>query len=647
MKVPLPSIFLVLFLISNLVTTTTIVVIATEIQAEDNGIVNDIGESESETLVEQPERQALHSPEETEIETNTINNTSEDANSVGNEDDSAISEDTSNESPDSSLPGSDEIEAGNSSDESTTEDVIENEMEETTITESLDDNELVEAENTTLMSSEGETADEMSETDVAEIDTVTTPETDQDEDEIPSTSTAESTSSESVSEDDIESVEPIIEDQEPASAETATEAEVESTQEEEDVQGESEEKAYDEEAQDETKTVDDDDDDDDKSETNESESIPPPDDSKTEDDSHIDLDDLSEQVEASDSLEETEKGDESDGNEDEDNQVDAEVTDKARARAQAREDRLKPKTANTTTSSEEVETAENSTAEYRGEPWGQYRSFRRLPDLDLLRLVFDNSNKIREKSNGDAESQRVVNDWEKDPLYDETLAKDSESGEPYLGDDPKFREYREKLLDGAAGDNETTKLSSGNENATEGEQDTNDADANNNNADVNSEFGDGLDDIDKFFEGVNPPDELDVGYGSSIQDVLMDKGKDILLKKIRGFAHWIKIGWKTMGRKLEERISEFQLPFQNTSSTASESETKSLSTKEQREELVENTKDALATVWKFGKRTMEVISDLVDGLLDRFDDKGEDESANFEDFGGFDLDDLSSFKPPV
>lgn len=644
MKVPLPTIFLVLFLISHLVTTTTIVVIATEIQAEDSGIVNDIGESESETLVEQPERQALHAPEETEIETNTINNTNEDANSVGNAEDSAISEDTSNESTDSSLPSSDEIQAENSSDESTTEDVIENEMEETTTTESLADDEIAEAENTTLLSSEGETADEMSETDVAEMDTITTPETDQDEDEIPSTSTAESTSSASVLEDDIESAEPIIEEQEPASAETATEPEVETADTEEDVQVESEETTDDDEAQDETKNVDDDDD---KSETNESESIIPSDDSKTEDDSHIDLDDLSEQMEASDSLEETENGDESDGNEDEDNQVDAEVTDKARARAQAREDRLKPKTTNTTTSSEEVETAENGTAEYRGEPWGQYRSFRRLPDLELLRLVFENSNKSREKSNGDAESQKVVNDWEKDPLYDEKLAKDSGSGEPYLGDDPKFREYREKLLDGAAGDNETTKLSSGNENATEGERDTNDVDANNNNADVNSEFGDGLDDIDKFFEGVNPPDELDVGYGSSIQDVLMDKGKDILLKKIRGFAHWIKVGWKTMGRKLEERISEFQLPFQNTSSTASEPETKSLGTKEQREELVETTKDALATVWKFGKQTVEVISDLVDGLLDRFDDKGEDESANFEDFGGFDLDDLSSFKPPV
>ena len=29
--------------------------------------------------------------------------------------------------------------------------------------------------------------------------------------------------------------------------------------------------------------------------------------------------------------------------------------------------------------------------------------------------------------------------------------------------------------------------------------------------DANSDFVEGLDDIDKFFEGVDPPDELDVG----------------------------------------------------------------------------------------------------------------------------------------
>lgn len=50
---------------------------------------------------------------------------------------------------------------------------------------------------------------------------------------------------------------------------------------------------------------------------------------------------------------------------------------------------------------------------------------------------------------------------------------------------------------------------------------------------ANSEFVDGLDDIGKFFEDVDPPDELDVGaVGSSIQEVLMGQGTRIILKRL-------------------------------------------------------------------------------------------------------------------
>lgn len=51
---------------------------------------------------------------------------------------------------------------------------------------------------------------------------------------------------------------------------------------------------------------------------------------------------------------------------------------------------------------------------------------------------------------------------------------------------------------------------------------------------ANHEFVDGLDDIGKFFEGVEPPDELDVGAsGSSIQEVLMGQTTRIIVKRIR------------------------------------------------------------------------------------------------------------------
>jgi hypothetical protein len=50
---------------------------------------------------------------------------------------------------------------------------------------------------------------------------------------------------------------------------------------------------------------------------------------------------------------------------------------------------------------------------------------------------------------------------------------------------------------------------------------------------VNTQFVEGLDDINKFLEEVEPPDELDVGAaGSSLQEVLIGQGAQILLKRV-------------------------------------------------------------------------------------------------------------------
>lgn len=60
-------------------------------------------------------------------------------------------------------------------------------------------------------------------------------------------------------------------------------------------------------------------------------------------------------------------------------------------------------------------------------------------------------------------------------------------------------------------------------------------------ASANNEFVDGLDDIDKFFEDVDPPDELDVGAGgSSIQEVLMGSGSRIVIKRITMGLNFVK-----------------------------------------------------------------------------------------------------------
>mmetsp|Transcript_33305 Transcript_33305/g.50244 ORF Transcript_33305/g.50244 Transcript_33305/m.50244 type:complete len:239 (+) Transcript_33305:680-1396(+) len=50
---------------------------------------------------------------------------------------------------------------------------------------------------------------------------------------------------------------------------------------------------------------------------------------------------------------------------------------------------------------------------------------------------------------------------------------------------------------------------------------------------INTDFVQGLDGIDKFLEEVEPPDELDVSAaGSSMQDVLMRQGLQILKKRV-------------------------------------------------------------------------------------------------------------------
>lgn len=58
---------------------------------------------------------------------------------------------------------------------------------------------------------------------------------------------------------------------------------------------------------------------------------------------------------------------------------------------------------------------------------------------------------------------------------------------------------------------------------------------------INTDFVQGLDGIDKFLEEVEPPDELDVSAaGSSMQDVLMRQGLQILKKRVAIFISYVK-----------------------------------------------------------------------------------------------------------
>jgi len=289
----------------------------------------------------------------------------------------------------------------------------------------------------------------------------------------------------------------------------------------------------------------------------------------------------------------------------------------------------------------------------------------------LLRLVFEDANNSgTNRGKGDAKSQKVLEEWQTNPLYDETLTMEAAKSAkgysapgvraslPIEEQERRLYEHRTRKF----GDNDDT-VADGNPNAKGTDDRKNDdssIDSNQNkknNADVKSEFVEGLDDIDDFFEGVDPPDELDVGLGSSIQDVLMDKGKHILLKKVRGVLRRIQIGYQKMGHNLKERVSQFQPPFQRSKETinvASElkadTTNSSLNANQNKQHDKRTIRDAILSAWTVGKRTLEQMSDWVDRLLDRFDGesdgRSDDDPTNFEDFNGFDLDNLPTLIPP-
>jgi hypothetical protein len=143
--------------------------------------------------------------------------------------------------------------------------------------------------------------------------------------------------------------------------------------------------------------------------------------------------------------------------------------------------------------------------------WGKRRS-NRLPDLDLLYLVFqDYVNKLSDEIGGDLKH----------------LDRDSIMSDKGYTADVSPDSVTSHVL------NNTDKL----------DHDT---------SAINSDFVEGLDDIDKFFEGVDPPDELDVGAsGMSIQELVMSKGRQILLKKIQSSFEVIRKTWISLCQHLQ------------------------------------------------------------------------------------------------
>eukprot|EP00804_Cyclotella_cryptica_P008845 CCRYP_013068-RA/>CCRYP_013068-RA protein AED:0.19 eAED:0.19 QI:0/-1/0/1/-1/1/1/0/670 len=134
--------------------------------------------------------------------------------------------------------------------------------------------------------------------------------------------------------------------------------------------------------------------------------------------------------------------------------------------------------------------------------------------------------------------------------------------------------------------------------------------------DANREFVTGLDEIDKLFESVSPPDELDVGAdGSSIQDVLVGQGLKIIFKRAKSFGSSVKERF--------EKIVEKALPQQLMILTGDHGEDGD------EEESLEDIFKLLKSDVPLGD--VKVIDDSIKNQKDNMDENGEslnDQSHN-------------------
>jgi hypothetical protein len=131
---------------------------------------------------------------------------------------------------------------------------------------------------------------------------------------------------------------------------------------------------------------------------------------------------------------------------------------------------------------------------------------------------------------------------------------------------------------------------------------------------VNSEFVEGLDDINKFFEGVDPPDELDVGAGgTSIQDVLMGQGSQILFRRIKLAFQRIRRAILSSKNKIGSIWTSLETRFR--------SEDGKFGVKK------EDFADAAKGLWKLCVAAYRLIVKFIDDLLE-----GDDGSDDLDDF---------------
>jgi hypothetical protein len=192
--------------------------------------------------------------------------------------------------------------------------------------------------------------------------------------------------------------------------------------------------------------------------------------------------------------------------------------------------------------------------------------------------------------------------------------------------------------------------------------------------DANREFVMGLDEIDKFFESVSPPDELDVGAdGSSMQDVLVGQGLKIIFKRAKSIGSSVKerfekIVEKALPQQLvnlagknddeeEESLEDIfkmmkgDVPL-NTKNNAADETKKTNKAKEEQskhgeQDKLENRfpllkKPQVNKIYKYAKRKWQQAKHLFDDLMSIFGGEDEEDIDFSADFSRMNFDDVRS-----
>ena len=132
---------------------------------------------------------------------------------------------------------------------------------------------------------------------------------------------------------------------------------------------------------------------------------------------------------------------------------------------------------------------------------------------------------------------------------------------------------------------------------------------------VNLEFVEGLDDIDKLFEEIDPPDELDISAaGSSIQEVVLGQGTRIAVKRIRMGA----VALRELAIKLKDEVVRLvkERDIQIKRPT--------------REQVVTFARDSAIKIKDVSILIYEKAQELIESLMEVDDDEYEFEDEDFE-----------------